>query len=71
MANGAQEAERLVEAETALYRLKVDYARRDTEAKEGEERIKSMTQKLDSLVKFLEEERSMRKKVQGELREKE
>lgn len=43
MANGAQEAERLVEAETALYRLKVDYARRDTEAKEGEERIKSMT----------------------------
>lgn len=37
------------------------------EAKEAEARVKSMTQKLDSLVKFLEEERSLRKKVQAEV----
>lgn len=43
MASGSLEAEKLAEAETALYRLKVDYARRDTEAREAEERIKSMT----------------------------
>lgn len=35
--------ERLLKSETALYQLKVDYARRDTEARESEERIASMT----------------------------
>lgn len=45
--------------------------RKETANRELEERVKSMTQKLDSLVHFLEEERSQRKKIEHELTLKE
>jgi len=39
----------------------VDILKREKDQKEYEGRIESLTQKLDSLVKFLEEERTLRK----------
>lgn len=45
---------------------KSDFILKEKEAKEYEERCASMTQKVDSLVKFLEEERAIRKKAELE-----
>ena len=39
----AAESEKLVETKKSLSKLKLDFARRDTEAKEAEERIRSMS----------------------------
>ena len=45
---------------------KRDFYKRDTEAKDYQLRCESLTSKVDSLVKFLEEERALRKKAQEE-----
>lgn len=45
---------------------KSEFLLKEKEAKEYEERCQSMTQKVGSLVKFLEEERSLRKKAELE-----
>jgi len=51
--------------------MRVRIHKREIESKENEEKVASLTSKLDSLVKFLEEERSIRKKLQEEMDEKE
>jgi hypothetical protein len=44
-----------------LHALKSDFFTRDKRATEYEDKCSSLTSKVDSLVKFLEEERSLRK----------
>ena len=44
--------------------MKLKYLNRDAEATEHENRVISLTSKVDSLVKFLEEERVQRKEAQ-------
>jgi hypothetical protein len=59
-----EEAKRQVDAqvhERELYNLKTEFYTRDKKAREYEEKCTSLTSKVDSLVKFLEEERSLRK----------
>jgi hypothetical protein len=44
--------------------LRLQYAKRDLEAREAEDRITSLNTKLDSLVSFLEEERFQKLKIE-------
>ena len=50
--------------------IKTDYAKRDRAAREYEERCQSLTTKVDSLVKFLEEERAVRKAAEADTRKR-
>jgi len=47
-----------------LRKLRLQYAKRDLEAREAEDKVTSLSAKLDSLVSFLEEERFQKLKVE-------
>jgi hypothetical protein len=56
--------------EKEIYNLKAEYYTRDRKAKEYEDKCQSLTVKVDSLVKFLEEERCLRKAAENESQKK-
>ena len=53
-----------------LHNLKSEFYNRDQKAKQYEDKCTSLTSKVDSLVKFLEEERSLRKAAEVDSKKK-
>ena len=71
--NMKEDPKRLIEdalKDKELHNLKSEFYNRDQKAKQYEDKCTSLTSKVDSLVKFLEEERSLRKSAEVESRKK-
>lgn len=65
-----EESKKSLLQEQELYNLKSEFYSRDKKAKEYEDKCTSLTSKVDSLVKFLEDERSLRKIAEQEAMKK-